>query len=217
VLEIAQRGNFTELAAQIQHAAALLEAEFGISGPAKLAAATALTRSSGRRAKLLASLALARAGDVTRSQTLADELNRQFPSDTLLQRYWLPTIRGSLDLHVKIPREPWRHCRAFLTISLMSDSSGNLYPVYVRGQAHVATRQGKEAAAEFQKLLDHRSIVLNSPLGALAHLGLARAYSLQGDIVKAQVAYQHFVTLWKDADAGIPILKQAKAEYAALQ
>jgi eukaryotic-like serine/threonine-protein kinase len=218
VLEIAQRSNFNEFAAQIQHAAALLEAEFGNSGQARQAAATALTRSSGRRAKLFASLALARAGDVTRAQALADELNRQFPWDTLLQRYWLPTIRGSIELARK---NPTRALEALQGVSYeLGDVGflvGNLYPVYVRGQAYLGTHQGKEAAAEFQKLLDHRSIVLNSPLGALAHLGLARAYSLQGDIVKAHAAYQNFVTLWKDADPDIPILKQAKAEYAKLQ
>ena len=93
----------------------------------------------------------------------------------------------------------------------------SLYPVYVRGQAYLGTRQGKEAAAEFQKLLDHRSIVLNSPLGAPAHLGLARAYVLQGDTAKARGAYQDFLALWKDADSDIPILKQAKAEYERLK
>jgi eukaryotic-like serine/threonine-protein kinase len=167
---------------------------------------------------LFASLALARAGDVTRAQTLVDELNRQFPSDTLLQKYWLPTVRGSLELARK---NPARALEALQGVSYeLGDVGflvGNLYPVYVRGQAYLAARQGKEAAAEFQKLLDHRSIVLNSPLGALAHLGLARSYSLQGDTVKAQAAYQDFVTLWKDADPDIPILKQAKAEYATVQ
>ncbi len=95
--------------------------------------------------------------------------------------------------------------------------TGSLYPVYVRGQAYLETRQGKEAAAEFQKILDHRSIVLNSPLGALAHLGLGRAHALQGETAKAREAYQNFLALWKDADPEIPILKQAKAEYARLQ
>jgi eukaryotic-like serine/threonine-protein kinase len=155
---------------------------------------------------------------MTRAQTLVDELNRQFPSETLLQKYWLPTVRGSLELARK---NPARALEALQGVSYeLGDVGflvGNLYPVYVRGQAYLAARQGKEAAAEFQKLLDHRSIVLNSPLGALAHLGLARSYSLQGDTVNAQAAYQDFVTLWKDADPDIPILKQAKAEYATVQ
>src|SRR5258705_3150646 len=95
-------------------------------------------------------------------------------------------------------------------------STGNLYPVYVRGQAYLEVRQGKEAAAEFQKFLDHRSIVLNSPLAALDHLGLARAYSLQGDSTKARGSYEDFLASWKHADPEIPILKEAKAEYAKL-
>jgi Tfp pilus assembly protein PilF len=92
-----------------------------------------------------------------------------------------------------------------------------MYPVYVRGEAYLAVHQGSEAAAEFQKILDHRGVVLNEPIGALAHLGLARAYAMQGDTAKAKPAYQDFLTLWKDADPDIPVLKQAKAEYANLK
>jgi len=93
----------------------------------------------------------------------------------------------------------------------------SLYPVYVRGEAYLAAHRGSETAAEFQKILDHRGVVINEPIGALAHLGLGRAYALQGDTTKARAAYQDFLTLWKDADPDIPILKQAKAEYAKLQ
>jgi eukaryotic-like serine/threonine-protein kinase len=93
----------------------------------------------------------------------------------------------------------------------------SLYPVYVRGEAYLAARQGKEAAAEFQKILDHRGIVLNAPIGALALLQLGRAYALQGDIAKAKTAYQDFLTLWKDSDPDVPCLKKAKAEYATLK
>src|SRR5262252_3791617 len=89
----------------------------------------------------------------------------------------------------------------------------DLFPVFVRGQAYLAAHQGNTAAAEFQTILDHRGIVMNEPIGALAHLGLARAHALQGDTAKARAAYQDFLTLWKDADPEIPILKQAKAEY----
>jgi len=92
----------------------------------------------------------------------------------------------------------------------------NLYPVYVRGEAYLAAHQGGNAAAEFQKILDHRGIVLNEPIGALAHLQLGRAYTLQGDAAKSGAAYQDFLTLWKDADPDIPILQQAKAEYTNL-
>jgi Tfp pilus assembly protein PilF len=92
-----------------------------------------------------------------------------------------------------------------------------MYPVFVRGEAYLSARQGSEAATEFQKILDHSGIVVNQPIGALAHLGLARAYVLQGDTAKAKAAYQNFLTLWKDADPDIPILQQAKAEYMKLQ
>jgi tetratricopeptide (TPR) repeat protein len=92
-----------------------------------------------------------------------------------------------------------------------------LYPIYLRGQAYLMLYNGSAAAAEFQKMIDHRGIVLNFPLGALAHLGLARAYALAGDTAKARTAYQDFLTLWKDADPDIPILQQAKAEYARLK
>ena len=92
-----------------------------------------------------------------------------------------------------------------------------MYPVFVRGEAYLAAHQGSEAAAEFQKIINHRGIVLNSPIGALAHLQIARAYAMQGDTAKAKAAYQDFLTLWKDADPDIPILTQAKAEYAKLQ
>lgn len=218
-LEIVRR-NDHELATQVKDAEALEDAEFGNRGNARQAAGTALTLSTGRNARLFTALALARAGDATRAQSLADELNRQFPSNTFMQRYWLPTIRGSIEL---ARNNPAKAVDALKSVSYeLGDAdagtlAGNLYPVYVRGQAYLGMRQGKAAAAEFQKFLDHPSIVLNSPLGALAHLGLARAYSIQGDMAKARKSYQDFLTVWKDADADIPILRQAKVEYARLQ
>ena len=208
--------NHAELTAQVLAAEGLREAEFGNSAKA-MQAVPALSLSSGRTAKLLSALALARAGDVNQARALADELNRQFPSHTLMQRYWLPTIRGSIELARKNPSKALEALQGvsyeFGDTGLLA---GNLYPVYVRGQAYLGTRQGNEAAAEFQKLLDHPSIVLNSPLGVLAHLGLARAFVLQGDTPKARAAYQDFLALWKGADPDIPILKQAVAEYAKL-
>jgi len=220
-LEIARRQSLNELATLIKEGDALREAEFGNSDLAKQAVTTALTFSSARDAKVYASLALARAGDATRAEALANQLNKLFPSDTLLQRYWLPTIRGAIEL---VRKNPSGALGALQGVSyelggLLEGSLGGtpLYPVYVRGQAYLANRQGKEAAAEFQMFLNHRSIVLFSPLGALAHLWLGRAYVLSGDTAKARGAYQDFLTLWKDADPDIPILKQAKAEYAKLQ
>ena len=163
-------------------------------------------------------MAFARAGDTGRAQSLADGLNKQYPSDTLLQRYWLPAIRASIELARNNPSAALEASNgASYELGDVPVDGLQMCAVYLRGQAYLATHQGKEAAAEFQKFLDHRSIVLNSPLGALAHLGLARAYALQNDTAKARTAYQDFFALWKDADPDIPILKQAKAEYAKLQ
>jgi tetratricopeptide (TPR) repeat protein len=146
-------------------------------------------------------------------------LARQFPTDALLNRYWLPTLRAAIEINRHNPGKAIDLLQAVAPYDLgeAPPLAGTLYPVYIRGQAYLLLHQGNEAAAEFQKFLDHRGIVTSFPLGALAHLGLARAYVLQGDTAKAKTAYQDFLTLWKDADPDIPILKQAKAEYAKLQ
>jgi len=215
--ELAQRANLKESEA-FEALEALSEAEFGNPDSSRPAATAALSLSSGRLALRNASLTLARLGDLNRAQALAAELNKRFPSDTLLQRYWLPTIRASIEL---VRKNPSGAITALQDVSYELGTTvgfwAPLYPVYVRGQAYLAMNRGSEAAAEFQKILDHRSIVWNFPLGALAHLGLARAYVLQGDTAKARTAYQDFLALWKDADPDIPILKQAKAEYAKLK
>jgi len=181
-------------------------------------ASAALTISSGRNAMLLGALAFARSGDTVRAQALANELDRRFPSNTRIQRYWLPTIRASIELYRKNP------AKALLVLRDVSYELGdlsivgdNLYPVYIRGQAYLGNHEGKEAAAEFEKFLEHSGIVLNSPLGVLARLGLARAYSQQNDKAKAVRAYQDFLAIWRDADPGLPLLKAAKAEYARSQ
>jgi ATP/maltotriose-dependent transcriptional regulator MalT len=133
-----------------------------------------------------------------------------------------PTIHAQLALSHNDPSKPIEALQAADPCELGSPGNAGvvrlaLYPVYVRGEAYLAAHEGSEAAAEFQKILGHRGVVLYEPIGALAHLGLARAYVLQGDTAKAKVAYQDFLTLWKDADPDIPILKEAKAEYAKLQ
>ena len=139
-----------------------------------------------------------------------------------MQFNYLPTIRAKLALDRSKPQEALEILKAAAPYELGLPSLSfynwpNLYPIYVRGEAYLAAHQGREAAVEFQKILDHRGVVLNEPIGALAHLQLARAYSLQGNTTKARAAYQDFLTLWKDADSDIPILKQAKAEYAKLR
>jgi predicted Zn-dependent protease len=168
----------------------------------------------------VAALALARVGDVTAAKKLAESLSRDFPQDTLIQSYWLPAIRSAMELNAKNAANAIKLLRLAAPYELGECEpfvSGMMYPVYLRGQAYLLAHQGNEAAAEFQRIIDHRGVVLNFPLGALAHVGLGRAYALQGDTAKARTAYQDFFALWKDADPDIPILKQAKAEYAKLQ
>jgi hypothetical protein len=216
-IEVGKRENAKESIAVLEALGAVREAEFGNSEIARKAAFAALGSSSGKDAKTLVSLAFARSGDAARAQALADELNKRFPSDTLLHRYWLPTIRSSIELaRNNAPGALAASKGLSYELGSFIGPGGSLYPVYVLGQAHLMSREGRESTADFQKILDHRFLVLNSPIGALAHLGLGRASVLQGDAAKARTAYQDFFALWKDADPDIPILKQAKSEYAKL-
>jgi eukaryotic-like serine/threonine-protein kinase len=139
--------------------------------------------------------------------------------DTLVQRYWLPAIRAGVALERKDPNRATELLQVPSTIELGDPVQPTIFlcPAYLRGEAYLMLHDGNLAAAEFQKFIDHRGLVVNFPWGALARLGLARAYAMQGNTAKARVAYQDFLTLWKDADPGIPILKQAKAEYAKLK
>jgi hypothetical protein len=132
---------------------------------------------------------------------------------------YLPTLRALLALNHRKPLNAVELLQTTIPYELGMDESGvgTLYPAYVRGEAYLAARQGREAAVEFQKILDHRGIVVSDPIGALAHLQLGRAYVLSGDKTKAKTAYQDYLTLWKDSDGNIPILKEAKADYAKLQ
>jgi predicted Zn-dependent protease len=162
----------------------------------------------------MAALALARAGDTAAAEKLADELDKTFPLDTLVQRNWLPVIRAAIALQRK---DPNRAVELLQTSSEIELGENRLFPAYLRGEAYLMLHDGKHAAAEFQKYIDHRGGVRNAPWGALGRLGLARAYAMQGDTTKARAAYQDFLTIWKDADPDLPILTQAKDEYARLQ
>jgi predicted Zn-dependent protease len=198
--------------------AAWTEAEFGNAERARLGVAAAPSLTSMRDPQIYAAYALARSGDTARAQTIADKLAKQFPLDTRLNGYHLPTIRAAIEISRKNPPEAIELLQAAAPYELGTVvGPGGLYPVYMRGQAYLLLRRGSDAAAEFQKFLDHRGIVESFPLGALAYLGLARAYTAQGDTGKARAAYQNFLALWKDADPDIPILQQARAEYATLQ
>jgi serine/threonine protein kinase/tetratricopeptide (TPR) repeat protein len=218
-VESARRNGFKETAALWQAAAAIREAEFGNEGPARKSAEDALAVSSGRDVQTIVALALARAGRTADSLAMADKLAKAFPLNTMLNAYWLPTIFAANEIARKNPAKALTILEIALPYDLGSPPPGisPLYPVYVRGQAYLQLRDGRQAAAEFQKMIDHRGIIQNTPIGALARLGLGRAYALQGDMAQARIAYQDFFALWKDADPDIPILKEAKSEYAKLQ
>jgi serine/threonine protein kinase/Tfp pilus assembly protein PilF len=208
-----------ELAAAAKAEAALREALFGNTSEARLRSGEVLRLSTSRDAQYGAALALAFAGDAAHALTLADDLATRFPKDTVVQDNYLPTIHAQVALSLKDFSKAVEVLQAVAPYEMRSPSalpSTTLYPAYMLGQAYLAAHQGSEAATEFQRILDQRGVVQNEPIGALAHLGLARAYALQGDTSKARGAYQDFLTLWKDADADIPILIAAKSEYAKL-
>jgi tetratricopeptide (TPR) repeat protein len=214
-MDSAQHNDAKERAATYQAAAALREAESGNREQARADANAALKLVPTRDVREMAALALARAGDKAGAEKLAAELDKTFPLDTRVQRYWLPTIRAGVALERQDPNRAIELLKVASTVEL--GGATNLWPAYLRGEAYLMLHDGNRAAAEFQKFIDHRGLVVNFPWGALARLGLARAYALQGNTAKARAAYQDFLTLWKDADPDIPILKKAKAEYAKLK
>jgi eukaryotic-like serine/threonine-protein kinase len=203
--------------------AALREAFFGNQRAARQAALAALEHSKDRDVEYGAAFALAFSGESSRAQALADDLERRFPEDTAVKFMYLPPIRALLALNRDDPAKAIDVLKAGTSYDLGLPPCvapafiGPLYPIYVRGQAYLAAHQGAEAAIEFQKILDHRGIVVSDPIGALAHLQLGRALVLAGDMTMAKSAYMDFLTVWKDADVDIPILEQARAEYARLQ
>ena len=205
------------MAAQPEASAALRDALFGNAAEARQHAAAALALSKEDETQYAAALALALTGDTSQPQALADDLGKRFPEDTIVQFNYLPTLYAQLALSRKDASKAVEILQAAFPYELGDVGFTNLYPVFVRGEAYLATHLGAEAAGEFQKILDHRGVVFNEPIGALAHLELGRARVLQGDTVKARAAYQDFLALWKDADPDIPILIAAKAEYANLK
>ena len=219
-VDAAVRSDSKETAGLWQVSAALREAEFGNAAAAKQGVAAALALSQGRDVKLLCALALARANDAARARSLLDELEKNYESQTMVKVYWLPTIKAAIELNANNAAQALVVLEAAAPYELGEPPQfqlGTLYPAYIRGEAQLMGRNGAAAASEFQKFLDHRGVTINHPLGALAHLGLARGYALAGDTAKSRTAYQDFFALWKGADPDIPILKEAKAEYAKLQ
>ena len=222
-MDSALHNDAKEAAALTQATAALREVEAGYGRRARDDADAALKLAPNRDVRAKAALALARAGDTERAEKLAAELDKAFPLDTIVQRYWLPTIRAAVALQHKEPNRAVEQLKAASPIELGQSAQDNVFlcPVYLRGEAYLMLGDGNAASAEFQKFIDHYGLVVNFPWGALARLGLARAYALEamtdpGAHDKARAAYQDFLTLWKDADPDVPILIQAKAEYAKL-
>ena len=199
--------------------AAEREALFQYRTEARGEAEKALAQSNSREVEFGAAFALALAGDAARAQTIADDLDKRYPEDTLVQFEDLPTIRALIALERNNPLQAiqtLQNCSPY-ELSPPLAMIGALYPAYVRGLAYLADGRGAEAALQFQRILDHSGIVGSDPIGAMAHLQLARAFAMEGDKRKARSSYQDFLTLWKGADTEIPILRQAKVEYAKLQ
>jgi eukaryotic-like serine/threonine-protein kinase len=221
--DLAQQAAHREKAASFEARVAMWQAFYGNAPAAKLAATAALALAKNREVQYGAALALAMAGDSSQAQTLTNDLESSFPEDTSVKFNYLPTVHAFLALNHGDPAKAIELLQVAIPYELGQPRStqtgffGALYPIYARGLAYLAARQGAEAAREFQKIMDHPGIMVGDPIGVLAHLQLGRAYAMQGDTTNAKAAYQDFLTLWKDADADVPVLKQAKAEYAKLQ
>jgi eukaryotic-like serine/threonine-protein kinase len=214
-LQALQPSGFKEIAGSYSAMVALTEAELGDHGEARRYATSSATLSRSRTTLPLLTIALALGGESKNVQVTIEELNRRYPSDTSVQSVYIPVAQAALELTrgdsekaIKL-LEPTRHYEF--------GSSWRFLPLYFRGLAYIGGHQGKEAAEEFQRIIAHRGVAPLAPEWALAHVQLGRAYAMSGDIAGAKTAYQDFLTLWKDADPNIPILKEAKAEYAKLQ
>jgi len=222
-VEIAMQKRQRERAALFEAATAVWEAFYGNTAAARQRAGNALAFARGREVDYAAAFALALVGDVNRSQALSDELATNLPEDTSVQYLYLPTLRALFSLNAGDAATAIQSLQIASRFDLavggigFNGRFGALYPVYVRGQAYLAIHRPADAAAEFQRILDHRSIVLADPLDAIARLQLGRALAMAGDTKKASAAYENLLGLWVDADSDIPILAQAKAEYARLR
>jgi tetratricopeptide (TPR) repeat protein len=221
-VEIAQRAGQGERAGLFEAGRAVWEAFYGNAAAARQTASKALALGRGRDVDYAAAFALALAGDLPQSRRLAEDLAREFPESTFVQSMYLPTLRALSSLNAHDPAAAIQALQAASRYDLALGGAGfigrfgGLYPIYVRGMAYLAARQPAEAAGEFQRILDHPGIVLVDPMAAMARLQLARALALSGDTVKAKTVYSDLLTLWKNADPDIPVLKEARAEYARL-
>ena len=210
-----ERLGFKGTTAGTLSGAALMLAEFGYPTKARESATSSSAMANGRNNLPTVAIAFAMAGDGARAQSIANDLDHRYPDDTLVHQVDIPEVQAVLAMNRKAPDEAIRALQATTPYEL--GSLQGLLPLYLRGLAHLEAKRGPEAAAEFQRIIDHRGIDGPIPEHSLAHLGLARAYALTGDTAKAKAAYQDFFVLWKDADPDVPILKEAKAEYAKLR
>jgi tetratricopeptide (TPR) repeat protein len=218
-VEIAQRSGRRERAGLFEGARAVWEALYGNEAAARQSAGKALARGRGRDVDYAAAFALALAGDLQQSRSLAEHLAREYPEDTSVQFMYLPALRALFSLDdgnpaaaIEAVQIASRYDLALGRIGFVG-RYGGLYPIYVRGLAYLAARQPAQAAGEFERIVQHPHITLVDPVSGLARLQLARALVLSGDTVKAKKAYDDLFTLWKDADADVPVIKQARAEF----
>jgi tetratricopeptide (TPR) repeat protein/predicted Ser/Thr protein kinase len=220
---IAKQSRRLERAALFETASAVWEALYGNAAAARQKVATALSLGRGHEVDYAAAFALAISGDISRSRALADDLARDYPEDTSVQFIYLPALRALFALDARDPAAAIQSLEAATRFDLalggigFNVQFGKLYPIYVRGLAYLAAKRPVQAAAEFQRIVDHRSIVLVDPIDALARLQLARALALSGDTVKARSVYDDLFALWENADAGIPVITEARAEHARLR
>jgi eukaryotic-like serine/threonine-protein kinase len=213
--DFARQNGDNETAAGFLVSASLREIEAGDRNQSRRDVTEALAMAPARSVQPGAALALARAGEARRAQAIADDLKAQFPLDTLINSLWVPTIEAAIALD----RGNAAKALQLLETTAPYENSSAMYffSVYLRGQAYLKNGQGSLAAGEFQKVIDNPGIIDNSVVGALAHLGLARAYAVEKNAARSRAAYQQFFLVWKDADSDNPNLKQAKSEFAKLQ
>ena len=216
----AKRDEAQETAAICEIVSALREIETGDASSTVKSVRWALSLAPTREVKILAAIALARAGDTTRARPLINELESKNPTNTLVKFYWVPALRASLEIHAGNPQTAASLLETAAPYELSQDSNLTfmwaMYPVYIRGQAYLLAHKPGPAAEEFRKVLDHPGIVQNGVFGALSRLQLARAKVMMGDRDGGRKQYQDFLSLWKDADPDVPLLREAKAEYAKL-
>jgi tetratricopeptide (TPR) repeat protein len=217
-LAAAETHGYRGFAAGILNAESVCDAETGFPAEARQQVTAALAKAEDSDSRAAAAYVFARVGDVARAQKLVDDLAREFPSDTILNQADLPVVRALLSLQRNQPAEAIAQTEAAIPYAFGADPRGSGYfPIYARAESFLHAHDGTKAAAEYQTILDHRGVDPTSVLYSLAHLGLGRAYALQGDNGKAKSAYQDFLAVWKDADPDVPTLKTARAEYDKLK